>query len=208
LRRAAARAGLQVVGIERVPIAGGGHTLSARMRFTDPWAAARLLTNLSDEDAADPVVRAWSLGILDGAARVNLPANANGMSGPVVLPAMVRAFNRSVHGSVQQAIRFVREPRETFQAARVTMKAKAGDCDDHARLVHALAKASGSMARQVFFQRDGQPVHVVEQLYDPDDEGMGGRWRWAETTIPAAYGEHPQAAYLRLKREGRIPARR
>lgn len=204
LRRAAANNGLHIVGVERVPVAGGGTALSTRMRFRDPWAAARLLKELSDEDACDPVVRAWALEILKRVAQ-NCPAN---MQGPVVAPSLVRDFNRAVHANVQRQIRFVREPRETFQAARVTMRSLAGDCDDHARLVHSLTKAAGGKSRLVFFAKDGQPVHVVAQTYDPGDVGPMGAWQWAETTIPAAYGEDPHAAFVRLKNAGRIPYHR
>jgi transglutaminase-like putative cysteine protease len=203
LRRVARRAGLSIVGIERVPAAGGGTTLSARMRFRDPWAAARLLKALADEDAADPVVRAWALDILRAAVATTRPSN----DGPTLPARAMRAFNRSAHRSVQHAIRFVREPRETFQSARVTMQSGAGDCDDHARLLHALAKSIGGHSRLVFFATQGQPVHVCDELLDPFDSGKGGVWRWAETTVPAAYGEHPRAAFLRLRAAGKLGVR-
>lgn len=199
LRRAARAAGLDIESIERVPVPGapGETTLSARMvaKDDDPWAAARLLTLLAEEDAADPVVRAWSLGILAASSALNeIP------SGPVVTPELRESFGRSVQRNVQQQIRFVREPRETFQSARVTMRAKAGDCDDHARLVHALNRAAGARSRLLYFVKDGQPVHVAPQVH----LGSAG-WQWQETTIPARFGEHPRSAFTRLMREGKLP---
>ena len=89
LARVAKRAGLQIVNVERVPVAGGAPgetTLASRMRFEDPWAAARLLDALADEDAGDPVVRAWSLDML----RHAIPART--MSGPTVEPEDLERF--------------------------------------------------------------------------------------------------------------------
>jgi hypothetical protein len=38
----------------------------------------------------------------------------------------------------------------------------------------------------------GKVGHVAPQLHD------GARWWWAETTVPARFGEHPRAAAKRL----------
>lgn len=200
---AAAEAGLRVDAIERVPVAGGGTALSARMSFDDPWAAARLLFILSDQDAANPVVRAWSLEILSDTA------DAIGESdGPTVSPELRDASARSIWRHVKALIKFVHEPEETFQAADVTMQTRAGDCDDHARLVYALAVAQHIPAKLIFFAEpvdsplptvlwsiggETQPVHVVAQLQDSD-----GTWQWAETTVDAEYGEEPHDAIDRL----------
>jgi hypothetical protein len=73
------------------------------------------------------------------------------------------------------------------------MSAGAGDCDDHARLLYALALAGGVPAKLLFFTEDDeQPVHVVTQLQDSRG------WNWAETTIDAEYGEEPFDALERL----------
>ncbi len=201
LRAAAARAGLRIDSIEAVPVAGGGTELAARMSFDDPWAAARLLFDLSDEDASDPIVRAWSLAILKATA-----AEIGESAGPTISPRLRDAFARAIHANVQAHVKFVHEPEETFQASRVTMATGAGDCDDHARLVYALATAGHIPAQLVFFEEpDGsalptilfpgatQPVHVVAMLED-----SGGTWQWAETTIEADYGEEPHEALARL----------
>ena len=185
---AAERAGLHVDSIERVPVAGGGTELAATMSFEDPWAAARLLFELSEEDAGDPVVRAWSLDMLRATA-----AELGEQVGPSITPELRDAFARTIHANVQQQIKFVHEPKETFQAARVTMQTKAGDCDDHARLVYALARAGGVPTELIFFEQDDQPIHVVDRMQDAD-----GTWQWAETTIDADYGEEPHEALARL----------
>ena len=188
LARSAQRAGLQLDTLERVPVAGGGTALASGMSFDDPWAAADLLFDLAEEDAGDPIVRAWSLEILAAtAAELGLRA------GPTVGPALRDAYARALHANVQDQIKFVHEPVETFQSARVTMQTGAGDCDDHARLLYALAVAGNLPAKLVFFESDDQPIHVVAQLQDSD-----GSWQWAETTIDADYGEEPHAALARL----------
>lgn len=189
---AAQSAGLDVTGIELVPIAGGGHAYSARMTFEDPWAAARLLTELAAEDAGDPVVRAWAQEIAEATA------DAIGETeGPSVSGALRDAIAQALHANVQAQIRFVHEPVETFQSARVTMQVGEGDCDDHARLLYALAGALSIPVEMTFFEEedDGQmvPAHAVVRMQDSD-----GTWQWAETTIDAEYGEEPHEALARL----------
>lgn len=195
LVRAARLAGARVEQVERVPMPGypWQSTIAARISFDDPWAAARLLKLLADQDAADPYVRAWALAIL----RECFDSGECDDRGPGLSPQANNAFVRAVHRNVQAQVRFIREPRETFQSARVTMAALAGDCDDHARLVHALARAGGAYSRLAFLEQDGQPVHVVSLLRDLTVDGAP-RYRWAETTIGAAYGEDPRFAYRRL----------
>jgi hypothetical protein len=188
LHAAAERAGLRITSIEQVPTAGGGSELAAEMAFDDPWAAARLLTDLAEEDASDPVVRAWALEILDAAA-----AAIGQRSGPTVSPELRDAAAETIHASVADQIRFVHEPKETFQSARVTIESHAGDCDDHARLVYALARVLDIPAELVFFEQQEQPIHVVARLQD-----SAGVWQWAETTIAADFGEDPHEALARL----------
>lgn len=205
LRAAAARAGgIEVVQVERVPIAPGKTVLAAKLAFADPWAAARLLVELAQEDAADPTVRAWALQILTATARaIGEPL------GPTLSPALRDAVAEAIHANVQAQIKFVHEPEETFQGADVTIELGAGDCDDHARLVYALAEALGIPAELTFFETEegmialptillqsaaeSVPVHVVARLQTSD-----GAWQWAETTIDAAFGEDPFDALARL----------
>jgi transglutaminase superfamily protein len=195
LLTAAEQAGLSVESIEWVPAAGGRMTLAARFSFTDPWAAARLLATLAEQDAADPFVRAWALDIL----RACTGRKGLTLSGPNMPPDLRDYYARCVHGNVQAQIKFLPEPRETFQSARETIEAGAGDCDDHARLVHALMRAGGLHSRLHFFAKDKQPVHVTDKV-----RLSNGAYSWAETTIPAEFGEEPFAAYRRLRRLGLV----
>ncbi len=103
------------------------------------------------------------------------------------------AFLQSVHAFVKASVRFIRERRETFQHALYTLKRRAGDCDDHARAVAALAMAGGARARIVgVANAKGKVGHVAALLFD------GAQWRWAETTVDAAFGEAPRTAAKRL----------
>lgn len=192
LLEAAERAGLDVTGIELVPVAGGGSALAARMTFEDPWAAARLLTELSGEDAGDPVVRAWAQEIAEATAEA-----LGSPIGPTVSGELRDAWARALHANVQEQILFVHEPIETFQSARVTMQVGEGDCDDHARLLYALAAALAIPVELTFFEEDEDgvavPAHAVVRMQDAD-----GTWQWAETTIDADYGEAPHDALERL----------
>lgn len=102
-------------------------------------------------------------------------------------------FLTAVQAFVKVAVHFVREARETFQHALYTIRRRAGDCDDHARAVAALALAGGEKARIVgVANTSGKVGHVAPVVFD------GGRWRWSETTIDAFFGEHPRAAARRL----------
>lgn len=185
---AARRAGMTVEQIDVVPApVTGTPTISSRLSFDDPWAAAAFLQEQSDEDATDPVVRAWALSILDATARSIGEAPGPSMSGE-----LQDAFAEAIHENVKSHVRFVHEPEETFQSARVTMSAGAGDCDDHAKLVYALARAGGLQAQLRFFEQDDQPIHVVAAI-----QGSDGDFHWAETTLDACYGEHPLSALER-----------
>jgi hypothetical protein len=134
----------------------------------------------------------WAFDIL------NATADAMGLSdeGPTLSPELLGAFVRALHFNVITQIKFRHEPVETFQSARLTMHLGAGDCDDHARLLVALARSAGVEAELVFFNDGEQPVHGVGLLRDADS------WWWAETTINARFGEPPLEAIDRLKAEG------
>lgn len=177
LERAAAQAGgVRLVDSAIVQLADGTFTTSGRFQFSDPWAAARLLQVLADEDAADPDadVAAWARAILEQC------------DGDPDL------FARALHANVQQAIEFEEEDGERFQSPRATMMRGKGDCDCQARLVYVMAASQGLGARLRYFEQEGEPTHVVAAL--ETSHGM----QWAETTIPAEFGENPQAAYKRL----------
>ena len=186
LLAAADRAGLRVVSLERVPTADGRWALASLMEFDDPWAAARLLVELSKEDATDPIVREWALTIQKACAE------EMGEIGPTRSPQLIACTAAAIQANVQAQILFVHERKETFQSARETIALGAGDCDDHARLVLALALAANiPLSDLVFFEEDDQPVHVAPVM-------LG---EWAETTIAAHFGEHPYEALARLEVE-------
>lgn len=130
------------------------------------------------------------------AARLLLALGREDASDPAVRALAVRLGTpRAAHDWVARHVRFVREPGEIFQGAAVTMAKGEGDCDCHARLLLALLTAMGARARLGFLHRGGGPLHVVAQAFDE------GAWRWLETTVPGAYGEHPVTA---ARRKGRL----
>jgi Transglutaminase-like superfamily len=188
LAGAADRAGLTITQIETLP----DGSIASRMSFEDPWAAARLLVELTDQDAGDPVVRMWAFEIL--AATAGMIGETD--DGPTLSPELLAAFVRAVHYNVITQIKFRHEPVETFQSARLTLELGAGDCDDHARLLVATLKSAGVEARLAFFESGDQPSHVVPLVRD------GEGWWWAETTIDARFGEPPLDALDRLVASG------
>lgn len=191
LRNLASKRGMRVEWIEMVPISPGSAELviTSKLSFDDPWDAARFLVDSADEDAAEePEVRAWSLAILKHTAQ----AIGEDTAGPSITPRLLDAYVRELHRNVQSQIKFVHEDKETFQSAGTTMRLGAGDCDDHARLLRALARAGNVKGEMVFFSKDDQPIHVVNKLRD--SRGL----RWAETTVAARFGENPYKALRRI----------
>lgn len=186
LARAAKAAGAVLLSHAVVERSDGSFTIAGEFGFADPWAAARLLCILAEEDGCDPdpLVLGWANAILEETAA------ATGLSPED--PAICDAYLEAVHASVQRYVRFAPEEGERFQSAETTMVEGVGDCDCHARLCHALARAGGCASELRFFEAGGEPVHAVAAL------GTTAGPAWAETTIAAAFGEHPQAAYRRL----------
>lgn len=150
-----------------------GEPVRAFVQLHGPWDAPALLERLAKEDAADPAVRE----IARAAARAN---------------AEPAARARALHAFVQRRVKFERENGEVFRSTAVTLDRGAGDCDDSARALVALALAAGLRARLAYLVRDDQPVHVYAELHD------GAQWQPAETTIAATFGEAPLAAARRL----------
>jgi transglutaminase-like putative cysteine protease len=189
-QHAAGDAGRLTIGAARAvrhPVAR--HATIAR--HTERRALARSLCPILrlHEESAD------AIAYLNGAA-------ARDASRPEILALARRirsaysgdeAFARAVQTLVKASVSFVREARETFQHARQTLRRRAGDCDDHARAVVALARAGGGKGRLIGFPNArGILEHVAPLLWD------GRRFRWAETTMDARFGEFPSAAARRL----------
>lgn len=175
VRRSAARAGCTVRSL-RIGDTHAGRRAIGRVDCPDGWAAARMLLAASLEDAQTPGARDLALAL-----RSSAPDD--------------EAFARAVHAFVKDRVAFVREAGEVFQNGSYTLATAAGDCDDHARLVYAIAAAGGLPAVMGFLHHGGarsSPTHAAAQLC-PDRQCA-----WAETTVDAAFGEHPLAAAERL----------
>lgn len=94
---------------------------------------------------------------------------------------------------IQAHVGFVDEPMEAYPSALSVLLDGAGDCDDHAIVVVALAHALGMAATaEAFFWPESDGGHVAAQIR------CDGDWLWTETTIGATLGEHPIAAARRL----------
>lgn len=167
---AAALGGAVVAGLG----AADGEPVRAFVQLEGPWDAPRLLERLAAEDAATlPLVR--ELG--RAAARANPSPSARA---------------RALHAFVRRRVKFERENGEVFRSTAVTLDRGAGDCDDSARALVALAKAAGLRSRFAYLESNGQPVHVYAEIHD------GRAWQPAETTIDARFAEAPLAAARRL----------
>lgn len=179
LARACKRAGCVVVRSRAEQTAAGVRNVG-RVLCPDGWAAARLLVALASEDAQRPEVRELALEL-----RKIAPSDDE--------------YAALLHSWVKSHVRFIREHGEVFTGTMYTLAIGAGDCDDHTRVVLALAMAGGLPYRAAFLARPGAtgPAHAVAQLCPGRD------CHWAETTVDAEYGEHPYAAALRLRLTGR-----
>jgi hypothetical protein len=170
LRRAAMRAGCCVLELQ-----GGDGRVRGVVECADGWGAARLLVALGAEDRSSPWARELAREL-----RAAAPDDAS--------------FAEAVLAFVKERLRFVREApgAELFQSGPYSLLHGEGDCEDHARLVYALAVAGGLPARFAFLHRGDGPTHAVAQVR------IGDVPTWAETTIDARLGEHPLEAGRRL----------
>ena len=102
----------------------------------------------------------------------------------------------SIHEWVQRNIKYVRDVAdvETIQTPDVTLRDRAGDCDDHSVLVAALLQAVGHRARfiAVGFKRMGPYSHVFTEVE------LGPYWRPIETTEPHGVGWYPPGIKRRM----------
>jgi Transglutaminase-like superfamily len=184
LQRLAGRAGCELVGSHFEGAELVGDFECPDINDGQPMATAKLLEGLTLSDpTSDP-----------------LPESLVDEVGPQLWGA---EGPETAHAFVQARVRFEPEEEETFQTPTATFTRGAGDCDDSSRALLALAAVAGIPGRYVYFLQDGQPAHVVAQLWDgPVPEGElpadSPSWQWAETTIDADFGEHPFAAYARL----------
>ncbi len=122
---------------------------------------------------------------------------AEGARNPIVRAAALRIVqsvpSRDHRGEIQalfdwqrRAIAFRGEKGETLQTPLVTLRLRAGDCDDHATLLAALLQALGYSTR--FTTVAGDPRHAGEfsHVYlEVRDKAEGG-WIPLDTTVPRA----------------------
>jgi hypothetical protein len=102
---------------------------------------------------------------------------------------------RAIFQWVRSNIRYVNDPIgiETVQSPEITLRLKAGDCDDHAVLVAALAMSIGIPARIVVIGSDADHFeHVFAELKTDRS------WQPADTTRTVPYGT--AAPYLGAKK--------
>jgi hypothetical protein len=150
-----------------------GPYVTATLDCPDGWTGARLLSALADEDSQ-------TAGARDAALEIRRTSRTD------------RAFVDAVFERAK-ALRFDREAGEVFAMGSYTFDAGGGDCDDHARAVVALLRAGGANARIAYLHPPNEdPTHAVAQVF------LDGQWRWLESTLDAAMGEHPIAAAKRL----------
>lgn len=96
------------------------------------------------------------------------------------------ATARALYTWVQRRIRYVKDPvgLETVQSPEVTLKLRAGDCDDSATLLVALATAVGLRSRFVVI---GPHVDAMQHVYAQLQ--VNGQWLNADTTTPGDLGK-------------------
>lgn len=96
---------------------------------------------------------------------------------------------RAVRAWVADAVRYVRDltGAETLQSAELTLKTRAGDCDDQAVLVAALLASIGHSVRfRAISLQPGKFAHVYCEAY------LAGRWQSVETTERWPVGFEPR----------------
>lgn len=102
---------------------------------------------------------------------------------------------QALYSWVKQNIRYVKDPVdvETVQDPEATIKIRAGDCDDQAVLMAALAMSIGAAARFVVI---GQHRDAFEHVYP--EINIYGRWIPADTVASGPFGQAPQAPVKKM----------
>jgi hypothetical protein len=105
------------------------------------------------------------------------------------------AAARALWSWIRQNIRFVKDPTnvELIQDPELTaFQIRAGDCDDHAALMAALAASIGIPARLSVIGNDPQNFqHIFAEVQ------VGGKWIAADTTIKEPFGTRPKLAAVK-----------
>ena len=173
LRAICAAAGCKLVAAE--PVYDG--TVSHRVECGTTANKVHLLAMLAEYDARTADVRRVAERVAQ-------------LTGGDPWPTIV-----ALHAGVRDTVRHIGEITETFSPTMRTLELGIGDCDDSARALLALLRALGFKA--ALRTLGNPPRHVAAVVWHD------GEWRWLETTIAAAPGEHPIEAKKRLQLEGR-----
>jgi len=174
IRDAAGRAGCRVLELRQIETRFGS-VWYGKHACPDNPATFRFLLEVAKLDEGDPVARSLGLAFFDAH------------------PKDATARARAIHQWVKDHIWYVREPKETFQSPAYTVRSGAGDCDDHANLLNAIARNAQLTSRLVPLKKpNGDVKHAVAQIQ------IDGVWTFAETTVDAHFGEAPYAAVRRL----------
>lgn len=103
-------------------------------------------------------------------------------------PRSARATARALYLWVRKNIRFVPDPSglETVQSPEITLRLRAGDCDDHAGLMAALLKSVGVDVR---FKVLGPDTEDFQHIYV--EAFVDGQWLPYDTTTKRAFMQPP-----------------
>lgn len=96
-----------------------------------------------------------------------------------------RAVVHVVYSWVKKNIRYVQDPidLETIQDPEITLRLKAGDCDDHSALVSAMLESVGIRTRlKVVGDSADNFVHIYPEAL------AGGRWVAVDTSVRSPFG--------------------
>ena len=142
-----------------------------RARFPSQLAALDWLRRNARANATVPAVRKAALDVLTASAMHRTPIDR------------ARALLQWTAGEVA----FIPDPyrSELFQSPEVTLRMRAGDCDDHAVLLGAMTTAVGIPTRLCASGNAGELSHVFPVVE------LDGRWTALDSTLP-----HPGIGHL------------
>lgn len=104
----------------------------------------------------------------------------------------------SIFNFVRNSIEFRGEFSESLQEPRVTLQLGAGDCDDHAMLLAALAVSLGFRARFRTVSLPQDPQHFSHVFVEVQDR-HSKQWQALDTTVASAYAGWSPPSVARSK---------
>ena len=144
------------------------HTISSGEAGTD--STVGIMADLVNASLKRPTIRLLTHRIL-------LKSNLSSRDETAVV--------RAVYNWVKKNIRYVKDPIgvETIQSPEITLRVRAGDCDDHAVLVSAMLKSVGIPVRySVIGKSRDQFSHINLESF------VSNRWTPTDTTIAGPMG--------------------